>query len=229
MPSQGRQKACKWLVGLVLAAVYGLTASPASFALVCEEVVGGCADFEIEGNGTCSPLIVPDVCVTISLELMFFDCALDILPNDLLTIGQNDELSVILRQCVLEFDINENGQIDGDREVFIVNVAQWVQLSTVRLNKCNVWPLCLDDSEQFRLFQNTGLPPTSGSPQGNQLELHYNEQPLFNLVCGIPPIYTLAVIGKLSPGATATAVQGSNTLLVGGAFVRGSHTMGCLL
>jgi hypothetical protein len=249
MPIPGRRKAWKWLVGLVLVAVYGLTASPASFAQDEEE---GCKEYAIEcpkdnpqcecpkDNKECQPSDnlskcgIPetpedaDIRVTLTVERTFVDCAFDILPPALHASGQPRH-SAMLKDCAL---VNERWK------VFRVDVAQ-VELQTVRLNTCDGWPACLNDLAAFDAFQASGLAPREGSLRDCHshsdrhcaaLEFRFDEEQLFMLACGTsrPSVRKLAVIGELQPDAKAIARDGRKSVDVGGAFVRGLDTVVCL-
>jgi hypothetical protein len=146
---------------------------------------------------------------------MLVDCELDFHPNDLNGHGKYTH-KVTIEDCEL---------VEGRGKDFVVDVDD-IDTDTIRLDICAKWPDCLEDPASFILFGDPDvLPKSASSRHFGELELYYDEQDLFNLVCQTP-IRTVAVVAQLVEGATAVA-RNKKTLDVGGAFIRGKDKVVC--
>jgi hypothetical protein len=217
MPTPGRRKAWKWLVGFVLVIVCGLTASPV------RAVVEDCNDYQIDKEpqtppgskcgGLSSGQLKKLITVTITGEITFVDCGLAIghPPSD-------TEVSVILKGCALE--VVELGKF------FTVDVAD-VQPETTRLSTCSGLPGCLEDPQNLSAFIDGGLPPKSDGVQFSDCKTSFNDDCTLTLIYDTTSLSNLcktssdgfvAVIGQLGDGATTKEDRDRD---VSGAFIRG--------
>lgn len=221
MPTPGRRKAWKWLVGFVLVIVCGLTASPV------RAVVEDCNDYQIDkepqtpAGSKCGGLSSGQrkklITVTVTVEITFVDCGLDIqLVEDPSTMTLKD--NVILKGCALE--VVELGKF------FTVDVAD-VQPETIRLSTCKGLPGCLEDPKNLSAFIDGGLPPTKWSPPSSDCDKSFNDDCTLTLIydatslsdlCKTSSDGSVAVIGQIGPEATTKEDPYRD---VSGAFIRG--------
>lgn len=210
-------KQWKWVVSLVMATWCGLVALPTGFS----QTGDGCTDIVITGGkgGKCPATGQPKKLISsvVEIQIVFVDCAIDFEPSNLNAGGANKHKTTILH-C----------ELVDEGTVFEANVSD-IDPATTTLNKCDVWPDCLEIPANFSDFQHTGLRPVAWSLNNfDQLVLQYNERDLFNLFCATT-VRTLAVIGELVSGAVATATDGGGeTLDIGGAIIRGMDIVVCL-
>jgi hypothetical protein len=176
----------------------------------------------------------PDVIVTLTVERMLIDCKLDVLPANLPT---RERHRVIVRSCAF---VHEEEK-DGVKVVteFAVKVED-VDLPSIRLHPCLIWPDCVEDLAEFNAFQGNGLRQKEAQllsvacdkefagffgTQCQVLVLSYDEQALLKRGCGTC-VRTLGVIGQLKTDAKAISRKGG-TLEVGEAFIRGLDVVAC--
>lgn len=247
MPTQGRRKAWQWLVGWVLAALYGLTASPASFAqirIVCQDndkfptfIIQEKAE---RPTSQCQISESPEVNkVEVEVKSTIVDCGLELTPSP-----KGDQLKATLKDCA--HVVLENGLT----KVFMVDVAD-VKPATLLLNQCapstmktlpgcpeilNAWSEQQkdEDFEAFKKFQASGKYPERVRLQQpdecdetfdalcNQLVLRYDlsESKICGTSSGTSSGVFVAVIGHLRADTKAIAEDRSK-LEVSRAFIRG--------
>jgi hypothetical protein len=248
MPTQGQRQGWKWLVGLGLVTVYGLIASPASFAqnnrkfcgedyvIDCEErrkersdcdegkSRSDCDERRTEGGTVGSKCDMQNIC-RISEKP---DVVVAFTVERMLIDCELDVLpeKLIIRSCHFMHEEEK----DGGKVVtaFAVNVED-VDPTSIRLDICPRSD-CAENLADFHAFQSNGLRPLSVDKcdtSCKEIVLNYNAKALLERGCG-PCKRTLGVIGQLKKRAEAIPLKGeTKTLPVGQAFIRGMEEVVC--